>query len=294
MEDKFYGYKVFSHDIEKGAIFKCIEKDKNGDIIKNISFSLSSPFDDLGDSGLFVSGKLVKFARVSAPIDCAVDDFGTISSSEIMIEEVYELPMLLQEQLKRQLYDSPVLEVPYLRSHESYVSLSTNEHYAKIASDGYRTHISSSGYHTQMICDSRNLVYMSASGPRAIVGSIADSASVSVSGCYAKIISVGAYTTIAVSGDNAEIVSRGKCTAISVGQFGARVEIKGERSRIALNATSCLFKGVKGTYVTAISHGKRGGCRGFINGRIGEDGLKPDTWYTVKDGKFSEPIEVTF
>ena len=34
-----------------------------------------------------------------------------------------------------------------------------------------------------------------------------------------------------------------------------------------------------------------GTCRGFVTGRIGENGLKPNVTYTVKNGRFVEVTE---
>ena len=79
-------------------------------------------------------------------------------------------------------------------------------------------------------------------------------------------ISIGAADP-AVSGDRAKVVATG------------------ENSVIAISGLSGCFKGVNGTFVSCADFDDDGKCVGFVTGCIGKDGLKENTWYTVRNGK---------
>lgn len=147
--------------------------------------------------------------------------------------------------------------------------------------------ISSSGWHTQ--------IYNSGYSPS--IASSGHEATISVKGQYASVASSGARADILVEGDNLKQAVSGEETKLTVKGKKARMAVVGDDSQvtyagedgvIALLGVDAQFKGSEGTFVSAVVYDKESKPIDIITGRIGENGLKPDTLYTVSDGKFVE------
>lgn len=170
---------------------------------------------------------------------------------------------------------------------------------------GREASVSSSGY-SSMIYNSGDLSSTSSSGVKAKLRINGNDASVSssgfgsylnVTGIDANISSSGDISTLKITGNRAGVASSGdfsKLTVIgkkarmAVVGNGARVTYEGKGGVISVLGIDAKFKGSKGTLVLAATYNCRGEPTGGLVGRIGEDGLKPDTLYTVSDGEFVE------
>lgn len=288
MDDKVFAYKVFYKDIRKGIISI---RDENGEAYFWFSRGMT-PLDALQDRGLFCEGETVRFARISVPLDQVTIVNQFVYTAEVTIEETFSIKELILEQAKQQLYGQLSTSTPSLKSFYSRDTLAMSEAKARLTSCGDCSCLSTSGYQSQIVSIAADCSQLSTSGDCAIVASNSDCASISTSGRYVRVLSAGKYPSIAASGDNADILAEGAGAHIVVSGRGAQVAVTGKHSRIMLCNHTCFFKGVAGTYVSSANFDCNCKFIGFIGGCIGEDGLKPDTWYSVKNGKFSESINV--
>lgn len=134
---------------------------------------------------------------------------------------------------------------------------------------GNRASIASSGGYTNI----------SVKGHGAYVSTTGGSAHIRVTGNNARISISGYVSTADVVGDKAHIIStNGHC----------RTFYKGAGGIITLSGDSGQFKASEGTLVSAYVYDHNLEPIDIITGRIGENGLKPDTLYTVCEGKFAE------
>ncbi len=139
--------------------------------------------------------------------------------------------------------------------------------YASIGSSGHYARIGSSGYY-------------------ASIGSSGDYASIGSSGHCARIGSSGDAARIGGSGDDARIGSSGDDARIGSSGDYASIEATGADSVILAAHGATVKAGERGVFAVAWHDGKR---NRIAVGYVGEDGIKPLTWYTVNaKGEFVE------
>ena len=122
------------------------------------------------------------------------------------------------------------------------------------------------------------------SGDYAQIGSSGDSAQIGSSGDYAKIGSSGYYAQIGSSGYYAQIGSSG---------YYAKIDSTGEDSVIMCAGEGSVAKAKIGSWIT-LAEWKRDDRKGCLvpvcvkTERVDGTRIKPDTWYTLKNGEFVE------
>ena len=140
--------------------------------------------------------------------------------------------------------------------------------YAQIGSSGYYAQIGSSGYSAQ-------------------IGSSGDYAKIGSSGYYAEIGSSGYSAQIGSSGDSAQIGSSGDY---------AQINSTGEDAVIMCAGRKSKAKGKKGSWITLAEWVKDEEKGRYVpicvkTERVDGEKIKDDTYYTLKNGEFSEVEE---
>ena len=148
---------------------------------------------------------------------------------------------------------------------------------AQIGSSGNYAKIGSSGYYAQ-IGSSGNSAQISSSGNSAQIGSSGDSAQISSSGNSAQIGSSGNYAQIGSSGDYAQINSTGEDAVIMCA--GRKSKAKGKKGSW-ITLAEWVKDEEKGRYVPICVKTER----------VDGEKIKDDTYYTLKNGEFSEVEE---
>ena len=166
---------------------------------------------------------------------------------------------------------------------------------AKIGSSGYYAQIGSSGYYAQI----------GSSGYSAQIGSSGDYAQIGSSGYYAQIGSSGYSAQIGSSGDSAQIGSSGYSAQIGssgdsaqIGSSGdyAQINSTGEDAVIMCAGRKSKAKGKKGSWITLAEWVKDEEKGRYVpicvkTERVDGEKIKDDTYYTLKNGEFSEVEE---
>ena len=149
--------------------------------------------------------------------------------------------------------------------------------YAQIGSSGYSAQIGSSGYYAQ-IGSSGDYAQIGSSGNSAQIGSSGNSAQIGSSGDSAQIGSSGDYAKIGSSGDSAQINSTGEDAVIMCA--GSRSKAKGKKGSW-ITLAEWVKDEEKGRYVPICVKTER----------VDGEKIKEDTYYTLKNGEFSEVEE---
>lgn len=150
-----------------------------------------------------------------------------------------------------------------------YGTLTSNGLGSGIFAKGCGSDISSTGTSVEII----------SLGNEAKISSTGNEAKIFIVGDAVCMTSTGDYTTVTVTGNKACVTNTG---------YDSRICYKGERGVISLLGFGATFNASEGTIVSAIDYDNNISPIDLIKGRIGEDGLKPDTQYVVEKGKFVE------
>ena len=155
--------------------------------------------------------------------------------------------------------------------------IGSSGNYAQIGSSGYSAQIGSSGYYAQ-------------------IGSSGDSAQIGSSGDYAQIGSSGYYAQIGSSGYSAQIGSSGDSAQIGSSGDYAQINSTGEDAVIMCAGRKSKAKGKKGSWITLAEWVKDEEKGRYVpicvkTERVDGEKIKDDTYYTLKNGEFSEVEE---
>ena len=181
--------------------------------------------------------------------------------------------------------------------------------YAKIGSSGYAAQIGSSGYAAQIgssgdaakIGSSGRYAKIGSSGDDAQIGSSGDAAQIGSSGYAAQIGSSGDAAKIGSSGDDAKIGSSGDDAKIGSSGRYAKIGSSGRYAKVVCEAENAVvacvgihgkIKAPIGTWITLAEYGEWDGegypCICVKSARIDGDVLKPNVFYTLRNGEFVE------
>ena len=176
-----------------------------------------------------------------------------------------------------------------------YAQIGSSGNSAKIGSSGYSAQIGSSGYSAQ-IGSSGYYAKIGSSGDYAKIGSSGNSAQIGSSGYSAQIGSSGDYAKIGSSGDYAKIGSSGNSAQIGSSGDYAKINSTGEDAVIMCAGRKSKAKGKKGSWITLAEWVKDEEKGRYVpicvkTERVDGEKIKEDTYYTLKNGEFSEVEE---
>ena len=189
-------------------------------------------------------------------------------------------------------------------SSGNYAQIGSSGDSAQIGSSGYSAQIGSSGYSAKIgssgdsaqIGSSGYSAKIGSSGYYAQIGSSGYSAKIGSSGYYAKIGSSGYSAKIGSSGDYAQIGSSGYSAKIGSSGDYAQINSTGEDAVIMCAGSRSKAKGKKGSWITLAEWVKDEEKGRYVpicvkTERVDGEKIKEDTYYTLKNGEFSEVEE---
>ena len=141
-----------------------------------------------------------------------------------------------------------------------------------------------------------NSAKIGSSGNSAQIGSSGNSAQIGSSGDYAKIGSSGNSAKIGSSGYSAQIGSSGDYAKIGSSGDYAKINSTGEDAVIMCAGSRSKAKGKKGSWITLAEWVKDEEKGRYVpicvkTERVDGEKIKEDTYYTLKNGEFSEVEE---
>ena len=292
---------------------------------KGFSFCHKNPIHALIYYNLsYGEGLPTEFAEVSTEIEDAFIDSNerVCLAPKIKVNKLVTLDELIEAQIKAS-YQSRNANFIATRNAEK---LSSNDDFAIIASDKKWTSAFVSGSNSTIVsCGCLSSLTSSGFGNALLalgsdvrLSSTGSGSYLYANGDCAKVSSVGFKNKIAVIGNRIYVTSSGYCEGICTegddakifsGGCDAAITVIGDRARITATGDECdvTYNGADGVLFIAGNYGKFSCSEGTLvhavvyddsetpigklTGCIGQDGLKPNTKYTIQDGKLVE-VEV--
>lgn len=256
-----------------------------------------SPFDFLNYFPLIkYDGELQNFAKVKVnKNDLKTTDFKKNDNGFFDVEKYSSVKLLtiegiIDEQLKYWKLNR--------KSRKNYLSeslgaiLNIRDKDARIITRGDMTGLSISGTGTNLaMLGACSNLSISADTVQGIV--IGRGSNVVSTGDFTRVITIGANCSITISGNDSYFIVNGDhSTVISTGS-DLTCTCNGKNGSIFLTGKREKFRGIAGTLVSCTVYDPKSdnGITNIINGRIGQDGLKPNTWYVMENNKFVEVVE---
>ena len=109
-------------------------------------------------------------------------------------------------------------------------------------------------------------------------------------GFDAYLIAMGQYSEIFAKGSNSTLISIGDNSWLTAHGNNASCICKGKNSSIHIEAKNGQFCAVEGTKVQIANYNSAHERQDDLFAIIGENNVKPDTWYAAKNSKFVEVI----
>jgi hypothetical protein len=163
----------------------------------------------------------------------------------------------------------------------------TSGYCAHSATSGYCAHSATSGDYAHS-ATSGDYAHSATSGDYAHSATSGDCAHSATSGNYAHSATSGNYAHSATSGDYAHSATSGDCANSATSGYSARSSTKGSDA-VAANAGNGPAMAGDGGAIFIVERDYNLRIIAVFASLVGQNGIKADTWYALKDGK---PVEV--
>lgn len=249
------------------------------------------------------------YYKVSAFNSDIIGEYGVaISVSKVKILEKVSRDEIVRRQIEIAKNSPQFHEYPYENQ-----TIANDDKDAKLLLDGRGSKATTSGYGTTCIIgecktqkSDKGCVKFAASGECSAVAALASYSSFALAGSHSFVETRGYGSSVATSGACTELSIKSDDTDIAVSGYGSALKSTGDKAKIAIASPYSIssvegkgnvlaivgkgsrFRGINGTPVCVADYGEDGEFRSFVIGRIGENGLKENTFYTVKNGQFVE------
>jgi len=168
-----------------------------------------------------------------------------------------------------------------------YAHSATSGDYANSATSGYSAHSATSGYYAHSATSGYS-AHSATSGNYANSATSGYSAHSATSGYYAHSATSGYSAHSATSGDSAHSATSGDSANSATSGYHANSEAKGDKA-IAANAGNGKARAGLGGAIFIVERNDELTILSVFASKVGENGIKPNTWYVLRDGK---PVEV--
>ncbi len=146
----------------------------------------------------------------------------------------------------------------------------------KLAASGYGSTLAASGYGSTLAA-SGEYSTLAASGEYSTLAASAYGSTLAASAYGSKLAASGYGSKLAASGNYSTLAASGNDSKLAASGYNSTLAASGEGSKAKV--------GRSGAICLAYHDGMRDR---FVTGYEGEDGIKADTWYEVRDGKLAE------
>jgi len=150
--------------------------------------------------------------------------------------------------------------------------------YSKRAASGYNSQLAASGYNSQL----------AASGDNSQLAASGDNSKLAASGYNSQLAASGDNSKLAASGDNSKLAASGDNSKLAASGYNSKLAASGSHSVAAAIGPESIASAGPGGWIVLAYYGD-GKPTHVRAGKIGVDGLKPNTPYRLNEkGEFVE------
>ena len=154
------------------------------------------------------------------------------------------------------------------------------------AASGDNSRLTASGDNSQLAA-SGDSSQLAASGHYSQLAASGDYSRLTASGDSSQLAASGDYSRLTASGDSSRLAASGDHSRLAVSGDSSQLAITGQNGVIAAAAPGCIAKGAAGTWIS-LAEFDGGQCIGFVSACVGQNGIKPDTFYRAENGVLVE------
>jgi hypothetical protein len=274
-----------------------------------------------------VSDNKFAFVKVSGQISRHADD-SKIASASIVVEAELNFSEFIEAAINwlacKSTEASASGDYSQLATSGVHSKLATSGDYSQLATSGVHSQLATSGVHSQLatsgvhsklatsgddsqLATSGDYAQLSASGNYSKLAASGDDSQLATSGDDSQLAASGNSSRLAASGDDNKLAASGDYSQLSASGDSSQLAASGDGSKLAASGDYCRLAALgKSSIACAVSTNcsvKAGelGCIAltrWVNsekryrmtvGYVGENGIKPDTSYTLNEsGEFVE------
>ena len=283
------GYKAFSKGLicrgkqyQENTVF---EEDKARICVCGMHFC-SNPIETLDYYPVVDDeGELTEFAEVEALDECQSDMMShKYSTKKLKIGRKLGLAEFIEACI-----DFSAKQGTFIGGIASLASALSNTY---VMQQRARNAAAFSGWRSRLV-QCGNCASCAVAGDESEVISSGDYYTIATSGAVSRIASSGEKTQIASSGYKTRCVSTGNEAVIAASGDNTFIDMRGQDSIGAVVGAYGMIRGSLGSWITLAEWGLddsgfRGKCKCVKSAQIDGEKLKPDTWYRLVDGEFTE------
>jgi hypothetical protein len=263
------GYKAFNKGLvcrDKQYAENTVFEESKASICETGMHFCENPLDVLDYYPLLDDNcELTEFAEVEALADTQTDDKRKFVTTKLKIGAKIDFPGFVKA------------SVNFMLEHTKSKHSASGDG-SKLAASGYGSKLAASGDWSKLAA-SGDLSKLAASG---------DLSKLAASGDLSQLAASGDLSKLAASGDLSQLAASGYGSKLAASGYGSQLAISGKNSVGANIGISGKIKGVVGSWIILAEYDNQGICLSVQSAKIDGEILKANTWYTLKDGKFTE------
>jgi len=174
-----------------------------------------------------------------------------------------------------------------LAASGNYSKLAASGDSSKLAASGYSSQLAASGNYSQLAASGYSSK-LAASGYSSKLAASGDSSQLAASGDSSQLAASGNYSQLAASGDSSQLAASGYSSKLAASGDYSKLEMTGEKSVGANIGENGIAKGKIGCWITLAEYDYERNPICVKSAKIDGKKLKADTWYALKDKKFTE------
>ena len=235
-------------------------------------------------------GKLNQFAEVEPLDEELTNDGKKFCTRKIKIGAKLSLKGLVKASIDFIFENYKDVKNEAVQASGDYGStLASNGSFSQLASSGHDSQLASSGYESTLV-SSGSFSKLASSGNGSQLVSSGSFSQLASSGGGSQLVSIGYDSKLASSGGFSKLASSGHSSQLASSGFCSSINSMGEKAVVANIGIYGKAKAKLGSFIILAEYNEEHEPIAVKSHKVDGKAVKADTWYTLKNGKFTEVV----